>query len=438
MNLFRNASIYIVHQSFFSKVMVGLLCFFLMLFSSGANQPFRYGLMIGLFFLIAIILFFRTGRLTSNLSHQLLFMTLFYASLGSFYCLEGYLYGNPGAGAMIQPYILYPFVLLLFIIFSCDYSFIASVPKVIVFSGAMIGLYGLVFFFVKWGALPSWLYFDIGVVNAYSAEPGHVGLGTQTLIQMLFIMPFIESLLVLRLLEGEKVLDNTVFIFVAFLLGFAFSLLTGRRSLWTVILIAPFLTLIFSFFRSSLRKRIRWRLVIFFPFVAVVVLMFVQWLGNTYFEHDLYERFEPVINMFFDQPDSSIAHKERQSSLMLEEWSNAPLLGAGFGSVVEGISSSDITPWAYEATYALMLHNTGIIGIILYSIGIIWLYAKGFWIIKYNHRWSSEMIAVLVGMSCFFLANATNPYLGHIDTLWMLAYPLVIINMNSSIKKRGI
>jgi hypothetical protein len=38
------------------------------------------------------------------------------------------------------------------------------------------------------------------------------------------------------------------------------------------------------------------------------------------------------------------------------------------------------------------------------------------------------MLPVLAGMTCFLIANATNPYLGKFDCLWVIFLPIALIN----------
>jgi hypothetical protein len=118
-----------------------------------------------------------------------------------------------------------------------------------------------------------------------------------------------------------------------------------------------------------------------------------------------------------------------QTSMMIEGWMSDPLFGKGHGAVVSGVRSSDETPWAYESTYPLLLHNVGLVGVILYISGIVWIYYNGLLIIKKGGLWGELMKITLVSLTCFLVANSTNPYLGKFDSVWILFMPIAIINM---------
>ena len=161
--------------------------------------------------------------------------------------------------------------------------------------------------------------------------------------------------------------------------------------------------------------------------IAVVVVGLFAVVTEEFAKNDIY--FTERINSIFDyDADPSISHKKAQSEMMIAGWTESPLLGHGHGAVVEGIKSSEAEPWAYEVTYALLLHNTGILGSLAYISGILWIYWSAVKIIKRSDYWANIMIAVMMGFSGFIIADITNPYLGQLDSLWVLFYPLAIIN----------
>lgn len=405
---------------------LGLLLFFTMIFSTGANQGIRYLILFGIFCLLTIRAAASEKGLRLQISPEILSFTLFYVTLGLLFVFYGYLAGNPGALVMLQAYVLYPILFALILQFSCNKQFLWNMVNVIVVGAISVSLYGLVIFGVALGILPDYLYFDIGIINTLSTESGSIGIGAETIIPLLFITPFLIALVFLRYLNGEKIV-NTALLIVAIILCLVFAVVTGRRSFWAVIAMAPFLTYFFLIFRAHRSGKLLTKLFITISVISFLVLIWqmtrIFVLENFY--HDINDRLLSIFNSRFD---SSFTHKEMQSIFMLREWSDRPIFGYGHGAVVKNISSSDETPWAYEATYSLLLHNTGVVGFVAYSSGIIWLYIKAIGIIKRSESWSNVMIAILVGLTSFLIANITNPYLGQIDSLWILFYPLAIIN----------
>lgn len=48
--------------------------------------------------------------------------------------------------------------------------------------------------------------------------------------------------------------------------------------------------------------------------------------------------------------------------------------------------------------------------------------------IRSSVEYGRLMLPLLVGLTCFLIANATNPYLLKFDYMWVIFLPLAIIN----------
>ena len=60
--------------------------------------------------------------------------------------------------------------------------------------------------------------------------------------------------------------------------------------------------------------------------------------------------------------------------------------------------------------------------------GIIWIYWMGIRIIRKGGKLALDMIPIMVGMTCFLIANATNEYLIKFDSIWVIFLPITLIN----------
>jgi len=72
-------------------------------------------------------------------------------------------------------------------------------------------------------------------------------------------------------------------------------------------------------------------------------------------------------------------------------------------------------PWAYELAYMALLFHTGLLGFLAYSAGVALDCVDG---TMHDTIWPQNrayILPVLVGMVCFLIANATNPYLEKYD-----------------------
>jgi O-antigen ligase len=85
-------------------------------------------------------------------------------------------------------------------------------------------------------------------------------------------------------------------------------------------------------------------------------------------------------------------------------------------------------PWAYELYYLALLYQTGLLGLAAYAAGIGWLYYSALKLIRRSELAGRFMAPIIVGMSCFLVANATNPYLPKFDGIWTIFLPAAVIN----------
>jgi len=126
--------------------------------------------------------------------------------------------------------------------------------------------------------------------------------------------------------------------------------------------------------------------------------------------------------------DEGAAARHEQFDALLRGWYENPLLGAGHGASAHGSIRSNERPWAYELSYLALLFQCGLLGFVAYSAGVAWIYWKGIGIIKDGGMLGQNMLALLVGMTCYLIVNATNPYLSRFDGIWAIFLPLAFIN----------
>jgi O-antigen ligase len=125
------------------------------------------------------------------------------------------------------------------------------------------------------------------------------------------------------------------------------------------------------------------------------------------------------------------------------DWSARPIFGAGFGAVASdnfGSSVEDV-PWAYELQYVALLFQVGVFGMLVYGGAVLWLMYQLINKSKANPDYAILMIPSLVGLSCFLIANATNPYISKFDYLWTLFLPVGLVNfalLNNRVNKSNV
>jgi len=140
------------------------------------------------------------------------------------------------------------------------------------------------------------------------------------------------------------------------------------------------------------------------------------------------DRFSAGFDFSATTLDDSPADRSQQYIALVRGWAEYPLIGAGLGASAHGSIRSEIMPWAYELYYLALLFQTGLLGFLAYTAGIVWIYSSGIGIIKRGGVDSQLLIPILVGTSGLLIANGTNPYLARFDGIWVIFLPLAFIN----------
>jgi hypothetical protein len=164
-------------------------------------------------------------------------------------------------------------------------------------------------------------------------------------------------------------------------------------------------------------------------FFLLFVGIFIYFLINQIYEISIVTVIEDIKQGFQFSTDSSALLRSEQFYALLNGWSQNPLFGAGHGASAPGSIRSVEQPWAYELSYVAYFFHTGILGSFIFFGQLGWIYFMSFKIIKSESVLKFYIFPVIVGTTCFLIANATNPYLAKYDFMWVLFLPLAIINI---------
>lgn len=197
--------------------------------------------------------------------------------------------------------------------------------------------------------------------------------------------------------------------------------LSGRRAAWLVVLLAP--VLVFGLMLAS-RQIPRLR-----PWLALALLGALAGVGIlAYFELQLSAITREFVNAFNFSAEHSASIRGQQGDALLADWMRRPLLGHGLGAGTHVVRNLD-QPWAYELSYAALLFQTGIVGILIYGSAVLWVFWAGIKIVRALPRSASIVLPLLAGLAGFLIANGTNPYLAKFDYLWVIFLPIAAINI---------
>jgi O-antigen ligase len=109
-------------------------------------------------------------------------------------------------------------------------------------------------------------------------------------------------------------------------------------------------------------------------------------------------------------------------------WSNSPLIGQGLGASADSVVRSEEQPWAYELSYVALLFQVGLLGFIIYSSAVLWIFYAGLKIVRLRPDAAQIILPLLAGLAGLLLVNITNPYLFKFDYLWTIFLPVAAIN----------
>jgi hypothetical protein len=217
-------------------------------------------------------------------------------------------------------------------------------------------------------------------------------------------------------------------LWTALVSGGVVVLLSGRRALLLVVSLAPLFTLAGRQLLPVSDRRSSRRVMLGTLAGAGVALVALLVYLNAVYGFSLATVWRVFLVGFDFGRDVSATARSNQFVALVTEWANAPLLGAGHGASAAGSVRSVEMPWAYELSYAALLFHTGLLGFIAYTSAVAWIYAEGIRTIRDGGPRSAYMLATLVGLTCFLIGNATNPYLEKYDLMWVVFLPVALIN----------
>ncbi|HHV75500.1 MAG TPA: hypothetical protein GXX41_12875 [Thermoanaerobacterium sp.] len=401
----------------------GYILFFMMLFVPTVYQPIKAVLLA---LVLTVICLSALIKKKISLHPLILLWILFITSVGLFFILRGLIYGAPGALRVGTVYVLWPLVYMILVAGISNITMLENIIRVLTIAAIAICIYSFSYIFYAIGWLPSYLYIPINLGQAIGFYSGYIEYNLYNISSLIFLVPFFIAALI-TWPKNIKMPVSRFWLWIGFLLGVSLVFLSGRRALILVTVLSPIITLFFRFF-SSHKIKLANRKVVVKTFVTTFILVLVI----LFFLNYVYGiNISVLVDIFFEgfdfQRSPSALARKTQFFALLDGWSQHPLLGAGHGAGVAYKRSIE-QPWAYELFYIALLYQTGIIGFIIYISAVIWIFWYSIHIIKSNLFLSFLIIPVLVGMVCFLIANATNPYLGKYDYLWVIFLPAAFIN----------
>ena len=402
----------------------GYILFALMLFLPTTYTSFK-AIWMAICLGILLVSILNSGKI--RLHPTVFSFGFFYILLGAVLVLRAVIINTPGGLRVSTVFVLWPAIYLLYVSAISKPRVLVILLKIIVWITVAICLYGLVYILTNMSLIPSFLYIPIDVGQKFVVHGSRITFRIHSVTTLIFSLPFLISLTLIQLRQPKA--DHLIampILWVAILASIIIIFLRSVGSIILVTLLSPVIHYIFSFIlkKGSLRKGLGLKWVLF-----IIGFLFAAFVITNLFNVDIVSFWrQEVLGSIDPELDPGAQIRLDQFYALWADWRSSPLLGIGLGQVSRSYVRAPDTPWAYELTYIALLAQIGLIGILSYGFGFIWLYWKSFQIIRSKTYLSSLMLPVLVGLTCFLLANATNPFLLKYDFLWVIFLPIAFVN----------
>jgi hypothetical protein len=403
----------------------GYLLFFLMLFVPTSYQIIKAPLLLLSAGAVAFAAL-RRGWLPLNPSVVRVLVVNVVAGL--LFIGIGLVNGTPGALAVSTVYCVWP-VMMTVLVAGISERRLASLFRILVFAAIAIELYIFSYVLTQSGMLPQRFYVPLDDNHGMSIENGTVEVSFPSSASLVFLVPFAWAVL-MTWPDRERLPTRRIYVWAALALGIAYTFLSGRRAILLTFALAPFIAVgLWCLLEPGLRRRARRRIA---QVVVVASLLGMGMFGilQVRFGLDPQAMYASFASGFDFGANEDSAVRKEQFVAMMREWRDSPVVGLGHGAAARESVRSFEFPWSYELSYVALLFHTGVAGVAVYSLSVLWIYAMGFRILRSGGPLAVYMLPALTGLTCFLIANATNPYLEKYDFMWVIFFPVSIINLD--------
>lgn len=334
----------------------------------------------------------------------------------------GVINGAPGALRVSTVYLVWPALYLLFIGLAHGLPVMRQLEGALLFGIVLATAMALTVLGAGLFGFGESIYSLLEFQDAgFGGYEGFVEFRIYNLTTVMYGFPFVVTLLMTRRQELHGARKVGLWILVT-LMGVV-ALGSGRRAFWLVVMMTPFVALVFLQL-SAQRFGLAAALGVTVKIGAIVALA-VAW---AVMEFDLEPSVlvQEFVAAFSGQEESSGLRYE-QAGALWRAFEGSPLVGIGLGSSVEVIRSEE-QPWAYELAYLSLLKSVGFLGFLVYAAAVVWIAVRGMALARRDAEFAAMFVPVAVALVCFLVMNVTNPYLEKFDYLWVIFLPVALIN----------
>lgn len=397
------------------------LFFFLMMLVIPTIHQFERGLLL-VFLLMGLfihLLIYKNWRVNNGLA----FVGLLCLLTSVFFIFMGVVNGNHAVLIIVPVYVVWP-MFFLFVAGAFNHPrYWDGFFKTIIVGSIAVSILGFLAAAEALGYLDFGLLAFLGEGTRMAVSQGNVGFTTPSLATLIYALPF---LLAIIMLPKEVIHLKTwwlIFVWIGFLSTIIIMVMSGRRAFWLSAALSPFIIIIISILcrvKVNLKNNF-----IGLGLILLLVIGTLVFLDVTF--DDIWTDFVSGFD-FSNYKKEDVFTRKLQFDALLHGWMNSPIIGAGHGAgAIEFIRNPE-APFDYELSYMSLLFHTGLLGFLIYSSSVIWLFFRSVKLVRKLPCAAEMLIPTLTGLACFLIANTSNPYLEKFDYLWTLFLPVAILN----------
>lgn len=307
--------------------------------------------------------------------------------------------------SLIQNYLLTPiFIIILAMIFKDNKNRQECLLKVLIIIVFVLLSMNLIKICAVKGIFPSFAVLDLITQTSDISSFGlTIRMSNET--SLFFLLPFI---IILSLKQKKN--KYSILIYLSIIMGIIYGLLSGRKILEIVIVVSLVYTYIHKMSRN---KKVSINKIVKSIIIIVLILILLICLSN-YFSSvlDLGNIFQEALKTITNGLDNNaigLIKRKNDINNLFEMWINSPLIGLGLNSYTRDAILYKECLWSYEVYYNALLAQSGIIGLLLVIIPIVYIVKRHYIQLKSNG--SIVSLAIAFGFIMFVISAATNPML---------------------------
>jgi len=367
--------------------------------------------------LIAFDFAFRIRNRVIFIPRPLLIFYCAIIALGIIWSIIGYLRGNPiqAIEEAIRLYVGWSVLIAILLLYLRQFDANLIIHRSVLLAGMITSVINISFIASAYQGLPLYpVWMQEAMLLRVGFHDGYVQLVSHNVATLMFIIPYLFVTLLHR--DGRS--EHTILTGVVLVATMLAAILAGRRAVWLVISLTPFLIWGLSILTHT-GGRIRHPLL--FKSLSVLGIAVAVVAPSVFVQ-------EGTIN-FLLGAFSSEDERSIQMQYLTQGFRDHFVFGSGFGGYADYLRN-DERPWLYELTYFQILFNFGIIGSSLFALVVGFVFIKALRLIQhYNGQIYSGSIAILTGVLAIMIGSYSNPYLGSFDYLVIVGFLPMIASL---------